>query len=592
MKGSVAIEQVPEVEETQVDNEEWYRLVDLLKAATRSYAGVLEEVARPALNVGPVAWQGEAVAFTNGCSPEVLAKTVVELWAQFVAGKMTADEYQARVEMLGDMLGAASRSGELRLGYADDVNTVLRSGGVEAVALSLVLSYASCETGFASQIAHAAYDYETGPVFPGSWMAGAPGLALPDGSRRSDVMCGVMGMLGNSGGASEGFFSGTEGAKRLQYLVVERTWSVDTGSDEADGLGRALEAATSTGSYVADYVARDIVALVENTEYDQPGWHVPTAMEDSLITIMEGHQAGQPMLGSVEWPADLPDDFIAVRNQVNDAMLAALKDSRLTRGQQLESLNDIAFQLAKAEKPFKALFLETLRKVDIYHRWEDPGTPDKAESNYYSNVTFSLQHGFEINDVVVDFTTAYRDPRGAYFVLFHELGHAIDDVTNPFGETSDKYSLDGVTLAEAVAEDVRNHLSGTIASITTDADQQTRVIDAIMNHTTAELSGDDRSVLRRLQTEYGRPSALQGPEANVVSDLYGAVTANVIGGDGTGGYGHSVDYWEKRPRGIPSEFWAGYAANRILGGSGEAMTSTYLDDAYGLAGEMAEEMNI
>ncbi|MDR1078664.1 MAG: hypothetical protein LBL55_08425, partial [Propionibacteriaceae bacterium] len=120
-----------------------------------------------------------------------------------------------------------------------------------------------------------------------------------------------------------------------------------------------------------------------------------------------------------------------------------------------------------------------------------------------------------------------------FFVLFHELGHGNDDVEEPFGVETNDYTYNGKTIKDALADDVRNNLMATISdpalAYTSDPEQQRRVVDAIMAHSTASLSQADREVLTKLQERYAK--VFSKPSANVVSDIYGAVTDNIIKGD-------------------------------------------------------------
>jgi hypothetical protein len=386
---------------------------------------------------------------------------------------------------------------------------------------------------------------------------------------------------------------------RLRYLVADRTWAAGRGSDEGDGLGRALEAAggvvgSGGQAALADQVAGQVFDVVQAAESGVQGWQVSVGMRDSAVALMERHLAGSAMLpapavGSggdlhdVVWPADLPDDFLSVRAEVERELAGALRDSGLTASEQWQSVNYIAYKLAAAPEPYKSLYLADLPKVDPVHTVDDPDTPG-SQTNYYNGGSF-LWWG---NSLKVDFKEAFQDPRGQFFVLFHELGHGIDDVEDPFGVETAGYSDGGVTLNDAITADVRANLTQTIIQFSDDKAQRARVVDAIMNKTTGQLTGTDVDVLANLRQDYWKK--LYDDEDNVVSDIYGAATGNVIIGRYTHGGAGDSSYWDARPNGAASEFWAGFAGNNVMGGQGFAATEAYLPSATVLADRMAQEM--
>jgi hypothetical protein len=264
-----------------------------------------------------------AVALANRCPPQTLAQTALNLSGQYQTrlryqgdeyaayqargGDQTlsdwaaaqSDAYQQRLESLGIVLGAATRTGQLNQGYADQVVAVFQQQGPLPAAMGAVLGYGAYSTGFAHTVAAGVYDYERGDDFPGSWsqgVAAGTGFTLPDGSQLTDPMPGVMTMLSTSPDAAQQFF--TQGGtttvtldgqqfqvnSRLQYLIAERTWSTGRGSDEGDGLGRALDAATGNPS---SKVSDQVFAIVDAKTMGENGWKPYTDMRDGLASIMQ-----------------------------------------------------------------------------------------------------------------------------------------------------------------------------------------------------------------------------------------------------------------------------------------------------------------
>lgn len=286
-----------------------------------------------------------AVALMNAVPPETLAIAVSGLSSQFAhelqhlqpVGDETYDDvrnaltedYEAALSAFGVTLATATRSTEpsLRAGYVDDVIDLLTEpdeaatlGGRLPAAMSVVLGYGSYDAAFATRVAEAVYDYETsGEDFPGSWRQVAgdhDGLTMPDESRRTDVMAGVMAMLGHSPDAAQRFFSGgptttveVDGqemtvTERLQYLIQERTWAPGKGSDDGEGLGAALRAATTehrnrerTGQTSAELATQVFGLIAGKTRENNGGladfawgadngWEMWRGMRDDVAAIL------------------------------------------------------------------------------------------------------------------------------------------------------------------------------------------------------------------------------------------------------------------------------------------------------------------
>lgn len=177
-----------------------------------------------------------------------------------------------------------------------------------------MLSGAVCEPGFALRIAEGTYDYERSDKFPGSWrigVANGKGILMPDRHIRTDVMAGVMGMLGHSPRAAQDFFTrgGTvtinvdgediQVSSRMQYLVAERRWAAGYDSDEGDGLGAAVTAATTvfldpgTGEGKSSaQVAEAFFAIVADNRGDgagpfDDGWQLSLGLRKYVDHILE-----------------------------------------------------------------------------------------------------------------------------------------------------------------------------------------------------------------------------------------------------------------------------------------------------------------
>jgi len=275
-----------------------------------------------------------AVTFFNSVSPQALGRIVANLSAGYETdlrqlgllyhnqGAAAAQEwihrinsdYESRIAALGLLLGTASRSGcpTLRVGYADDVVEVFTNSKDQRLpsALSLVLSYGTYDTGFATTIADRVYEYERSGGFSGWGGAYSAYVVVPGGAHRTDVMSGVMAMLGNSPDAAQQFFTTggmvtvtvgdqqVEVSEKMQYLLTERSWDTywsGSISDAGDGLGKALEAATTTyrnqdttGQTSAELTTQLYVLVGERT-IQPDDWEMPTGMRDEMAEIVSSY---------------------------------------------------------------------------------------------------------------------------------------------------------------------------------------------------------------------------------------------------------------------------------------------------------------
>jgi len=182
-------------------------------------------------------------------------------------------------------------------------------------------------------VAPKVYDYEQDGL-DGRWADRTPtdGWFVYDAEgqylQSHDPLAGVLGALGNNAEAAQHFFSygpqeqvEINGKKiwvssRMKYLIQDRTWSGSRYSDEGDGLGRALEAATTTyrndqtTGLVSAELATQSIALIGAATHD--GWKMYKDMRDNVADlparaqrgcvpgrgVQPGQQAGQvPALG-------------------------------------------------------------------------------------------------------------------------------------------------------------------------------------------------------------------------------------------------------------------------------------------------------
>lgn len=118
-----------------------------------------------------------------------------------------------------------------------------------------------------------------------------------------DGMANLLGGLNHSPEAAQRFFADDtldngDSDDRLKYFMLDRTFASDNGSDEGDGLGLALEAATVGGKSIDPELSATIASEVMQTIADnsgkddgwfEDGWHTWPEMNDSLGAIASGY---------------------------------------------------------------------------------------------------------------------------------------------------------------------------------------------------------------------------------------------------------------------------------------------------------------
>lgn len=126
------------------------------------------------------------------------------------------------------------------------------------------------------------------------------------GGQFTDGMANLLGAMGNSPEGAQRFFMESDGSvdeDRLEYLVTDRTFSAIDGSDEGDGLGEALQAATvgGTDGENGDWNRNEGATLASSTfqliaDHSGTGdgfgpddkWHMWPEMADNMGLIASG----------------------------------------------------------------------------------------------------------------------------------------------------------------------------------------------------------------------------------------------------------------------------------------------------------------
>jgi len=366
-------------------------------------------------------------------TPELVAKRASELSEKYVnifsSGQsaedspivaMKVNQYQAKLIALGELLGAATRAEHPTLSedFDDQVIAVFKAKPPSRlpVAMSVILSNGTYSHDFALSVAESVYDYERsngktwgeiagdGPVHMGGM-----GLYMYDtkGRELTDAMAGVMAMLGSNSKAAQDFFTGGDDrttvtvdgtditfSSRLQYLTIDRVWGNINGSDEGDGLGAALLAATTGLRFectdeqakTSAQLATLVLNLIGQHTAQDDDWEMYMDMRDDVAHIVASYMPDQFDMntgiaynhGHLIWADDgfyrnPSDDFPgfppgAVFTQSNmDALMQTL-------GKDFGNLSIVGAGWAVTNQVFMAHRLESHYLVD------DPTTPEIDES--------------------------------------------------------------------------------------------------------------------------------------------------------------------------------------------------------------------
>lgn len=184
--------------------------------------------------------------------------------------------YQGLLTALGDTIGTATRNtGDLALPsdygtqWARAITEEPPSEGGhgyygQASDLAMILRQGAYGTDFLDTVAGQVLDYERSANLSGMWHQRSwptsdsfQGAYTPDGKQLSDPLVGIMSALSRNPVAAQRFFDGggtqditVNGTKvpvnsRMKYLIDDRTWADDLGSDNGDAVGAALQTATT-----------------------------------------------------------------------------------------------------------------------------------------------------------------------------------------------------------------------------------------------------------------------------------------------------------------------------------------------------------
>lgn len=254
--------------------------------------------------------------------------------------------------------------------------------------------------------------------------------------------------------------------------------------------------------------------------------------------------------------------------------------------QDIIGIKSIAYE---AQEPYRGLWIKYLDRFEI-------------KQTDFSGTSFFRESS---DGIYLNMERERNDERGAYYIFFHESGHAIDCYckrNHGDGWFSDNYK-DGnnETLMDNIFQDVRNELSNGIENIYNEdsfsdwtREEKSEVKDELLTYLTSgsssSLSERALSVRKKLRNKYQK--VFEGPQNNVSSDIYSGVTNFKIEGD----YGHSKKYWWNKMGtemiNQPNKecFAEYYSYNMIRDEDAIDSIKKYLPDSYRCMDGIIEEM--
>ena len=237
-----------------------------------------------------------------------------------------------------------------------------------------------------------------------------------------------------------------------------------------------------------------------------------------------------------------------------------------------DDIRDLKYLTYHAREPYKSIFLNSLSE----YRIGDLGLDNQA---YYSNQSKTVNF-----DYFDDFST---NPRGSYTTVYHECGHAIDDLGDAVlkkGYDTEGFSAycssmrQNVTIRQAIEYDVYYNTENphSITSIINGIKRQNKpgtgskgsldnVIEAYKTGQDPNSLSPDDSILysevkRRFQNGLRGLSAGNHAKYESVTDVYGGMTHNeLIEGDDDLST-ENIGYYAHRKYDDGREYWADQAA--------------------------------
>lgn len=288
------------------------------------------------------------------------------------------------------------------------------------------------------------------------------------------------------------------------------------------------------------------------------------------------------------------DDYPEYAKLLND-FLSGGNNNKLNA----DDIREIKYLAYTAREPFRSAFFKSLSKFSIGDGDMDGGayySPANRTVNYTYDNIWERMRGFLFGGGGDSFG---NDPRGRFTTLFHECGHAIDDVsdiTNTAGFDTDNFTVHSdaigrdITLREAILYDVYHSKTNphSVMSIANDIINSGKsgckgnidnVIKAFQTGDTNSLSNNDLALYNAVKNKH-LGSTKANAQYEAVSDVYGGVSRNAL----RNGYGHDTNYWNNETM-AGKELWAEYFSYEM---AGDSQNMSYLKEFFPEASKVLE----
>lgn len=225
----------------------------------------------------------------------------------------------------------------------------------------------------------------------------------------------------------------------------------------------------------------------------------------------------------------------------------------------LEDIKNIKYMAYTAKEPYRSVFFKYVKELKIgnydYHGKDSKGNENAQYYDSGSKKLYIRLHETNPNGVSDE---GRDDPRGAYVTFFHEVGHAIDDLSQKdnkflfFTTKVKNTSVDGagVTVFESAENDVKENIKNSVNEYVEKKGyrlsntNRNAVVKALMtpNFSGFPANSTEKKVYDAIISAYTADFTANVTESTVyngISDIYGGYTDNKLKGT----YGHPDYYW-------------------------------------------------
>ncbi len=257
---------------------------------------------------------------------------------------------------------------------------------------------------------------------------------------------------------------------------------------------------------------------------------------------------------------DLDKLIYDISSQVREAKIemaerGVVYASGLSRKLSPNDVNEIIHEIEGASAPIRRVWnlLEDRMKI----------ADTNSRKGYYSP-----REGAVHIDFLADKYSSGIRPR--YGVLFHELGHLIDDKSGSFG----RYASGTAELRDSLVSEVESYISSTLTRLKREA----------------LSSGKNPKGVKKVDAYAAVEKELKGKlsymEKCTVSDVFSGVTLNKV----KDGFAHSTSYWKEDEKNVCYEFFAQTFSDSINNPEAIETTKRYFPESYKIFEKIISEI--